>query len=347
MARLSPDHPLAKSLELRRERCNQLVRAYALSGRDVDDAVFFDVLAVHAAPIAEAAYSLDPECIGRVSDALFAGALELTARGLIGEGSRVHSVDALWRDVLPEHARYVVAHPQRTIASLTNAVVRLHGDRVIDPQAWLDRLMELAIFAPEVDTLLDAGKVLAWSMGVAHWREGALEAMESLGAPLVRRILGVEDDSPETEDLSAILHALTTRRWKRLGAPPRKAPGAFATLEVIGAWRGYGGEFTTPPIAMKIDEQVYVMDEEICYSVHADAYGRTLKRFGPELPEGELDEVHDASLAADGTLSWGEATEKMAVMHSASSAVTADGALFVTLEHSHHVRIVVPTGELE
>lgn len=339
MAHLNPTHPLAVALEANRARYNDLFVSTRLERRALDPEDFMSFLVEGVAPAVEAAAAFDDDAAPRVADALYPVALELVARGLAGPGARYPVIDQLFSEVLTRLGRLLIERPARLATALAHAAINLDNLSAVDTRRWLDTLTLLAPRARDVGALLDAGKVLAWQLGAAHWRDSALATLATLPDELVRPALRLPDSDPRSRD--ELLAALADP-WADLHSP--RAPG-FEQRGWVGGFSGFGGVFSTPPNVMALGGVIYAFDSESCYAVFADAYGSALLPFGNELPDVDTEDVPDDPITIDSGVArrGGDAARMVGLAQVTSTAQVRD-TLAVTVAHSHSVMLVVHRG---
>lgn len=256
---------LRQALLDRRERYNT---AFALARRvrpRLSEEAFKEHLLTVVAPIVEATA---PRAAEAVTEALYDASLELVGSGLF---SRYEALREGWIR-LPQLAPHLEREPRRLVAAFSNALHRLSVTPGARAHQWLEELLEAAPLCGDTERLLEAGKVLGWKAGLAHYREGALQAAAALPARLAAHLLEADDPAD---------------RLARLRDDPWLCPEG-SPLEVVarvGAFRGFGGLFLRPPRAHQEGDDLVVSDGDGAWLVTADLYGAT---FHPTpLPQGD------------------------------------------------------------
>ena len=127
-------------------------------------------------------------------------------------------------------------------------------------------------------------------------------------------------------------------------ADPWKLPGMngkqkLAIVGKLGGFRGFGGTFVCPPAAIAIDNQLFIYDDEQCWSLHADCFGAILKRYGSDLPDGHESQGR-FKLSPNGIAIDDRFTVRFPFLQKASSYASDDHTLAVTLPHSHKVYLI-------
>ena len=212
-------------------------------------------------PVVAAVASVAPERVEAVAVAGFEMIVALIGQRLIGPGARDGAVDRLWTDVAPAYAGLIAASPASILGGLTNAATRIAGTRGARVDDWLSAMRRLA---PLVDAgmLRPAGQVAAWRAGMAHYRDGALRAADTLPEPLALAAVGA------------------TGRWidvrQRLAADRWWSPDAGSDGIAFGGFTGLGGPFAEPPLLAAGVDGFFVRSGEDHGLLIADACGATL-----------------------------------------------------------------------
>ena len=327
--------PLAGALAARRERFNALFAYRHRTSPDLDAGAFADFLSGCVAPSVAAVATAAPESVQEVADALYELALELVARDL---PRRCPAIAAAWRDLLPAAPQLLARDPRRLAGSVTNAVYNL--ETAARAARWVAAMRDLGRPAPDLDAFLEAGKVAAWRAGLAHYREGALAAAEQIPSSLALSALGVPAVGVP---VGALLQRLRQDPWL---APETAAnpPGPRRYLRIVGragAFRGFGGEFLTPPQVILHEGRIAAGDAETIWLIAADRFGATLQRQGPpSAPAPANGPLAPFDLAPDGTVRCAGLHRTFSELAGAASAVS-DGVTFaVSTPLSHAICLV-------
>jgi hypothetical protein len=242
---------------------------------------FADLLRTTVAPLVEAVGQVCPEKTAEAAEALYDLALDLLGKELLGPHSRQPALAAAWHSLLPQLPRFVAEAPRWCVGAISNALYNLSATPGARPVEWVDALLQLAEVCPDVTTLLQAGQVAAWRAGLAHYRLDALEICTQLAAsqPRAARLaLGLPPDNPAP--LEPILDGLLADPWRRPGAGADRL-AKLGLVARVGAFRGFGGEFLAPPVAVAADGHLVIRDGENCWRLTADVFGATLHRVLP------------------------------------------------------------------
>lgn len=259
-----PVAPAFKSaLQRHAPRYNALFAA-AQDLRALDPDRFATHLRNVIAPIVEAFATLpesDDRSIDALTEVLFRTSINLMGRGLLASNTPSPDVYTLFTVTLPQLVPFLCDDPSRLINSLTTALLMLaHHDEAL-PNRWLQSLVHHSRTCTSTHELLQLGKVLAWTHGMAHFRASALEVYKTL-SPDIQQAL------PPFDDLA--------QRW-----PDQ---GEFTLLRTAGTFLGFGGQFAAPPVLHLLNEDLFAFDGIHYYSIHADRFGATTMRFPGDAP---------------------------------------------------------------
>ncbi len=261
------------ALRARRERYNTLFAEARHYQPQLDGPAFGALLRSTVGPLVEAAAAAAGNAED-VTDALYLLALDLYGHGMLGPERNDPWVSEAWR-ALAGFGRPLARAPRRFAGAVSNALRNLGQTPGAQPRAWLDGLRACAVLTDDPETLLQAGQVLAWRCGMAHYRAGALAVIETLPAPLAARALGLADSA----GIPAALARLKADPWHDPGQPAHSP--RLARVARIGGFRGFGGAFLAPPVVTLIEGELHARDgnaEGGVWRVCADAFGATFHR---------------------------------------------------------------------
>lgn len=262
-----------KALRRKASKYNALfAAAQALCALDADR--FAAHLRDVVAPIVEALATFregDQAAIDTLTEVLIRNSIDLMSRGLLASETPSPDIHALYAETLPNLAPFLGDDPGRLITALTTALPLLARQDEALPRHWLQSLVHHCEPCQSTDELLDLGKVLAWTQGMAHFRDSALAVYKTLSKD-------IQNTLPPYQELS--------QRWPNLGE--------FTLLGTAGAFLGFGGHFAAPPVLELFQGNLFAFDGNHYFSIHADRFGATTMRFAEEdLPAGPpKEQVH-------------------------------------------------------
>ena len=201
-----------------------------------------------------------PERVGGVTLAAYDMALELVGHGLAGPAAKNPFVNTVWRELAPSFAPLLATAPVDVLGMLSNAAIHIASVSGARPAQWQGELAALAAQIATLAQLRAVGQVLAWRAGVAHFRQGALAAADTLPPALALAAFG--EPGAHWPQVHAQLMA---NPWR-----------GNADGREFGSFSGLGGDFGTPPQVHGTNDGFVVRSGERHYLLVADAYGAVL-----------------------------------------------------------------------
>lgn len=259
------DGAMAAALEQHRDRFNRIVAEARRGYPDFDTGTLEQLLRGSLRELVDSCERAAPGSGPRILAAIFDAAVALVGQHRLAGGSHDPLVAAL-----PALARILLDEPRRVFAALANAVFHLHAFG-LPVAAWVDRVTSAATSGDAARTLR-VGQLAAWLVGLAHYRDSALDVAATLDEAALGAALGVPTGSIDT------LRQLRENRWWR---PDRTPTGEWSVAHRVGGFRGFGGPFLALPRVATRDGQLIVSSGADAWLLHADAWGATLTRTEP------------------------------------------------------------------
>ena len=211
-------------------------------------------------PLVVAVAAAAPERVGGATLAAYDMALELVGHGLAGPAAKTPFVNTVWRELAPSFAPLLATAPVDVLGMLSNAAIHIASVSGARPAQWQGELAALAAQIATLAQLRAVGQVLAWRAGVAHFRQGALAAADTLPPALALAAFGEPG-----------------AHWPQVHAQLLDYPWrGNADGREFGSFTGLGGDFGTPPQVRATEEGFVVRSGERHYLLVADAYGAVL-----------------------------------------------------------------------
>lgn len=305
---------------------------------DLDAAAFQDFLSTTLDPVVRRADRLSSHQLTTVIQAAYDAGLQLVGERLAGPGARRRTVEEGWIQILPSAQSLVATAPERALAAISNALNTLSSTPDVRAAEWSKKMAGLASACGDLDTWLKLGQVLAWTCGMAHLRRGALEIAQSLPDALALAVL----DAPPGSSWPALLQRLQSDVWFNPAASlPAPLPGLRVAARA-GAFRGFGGKFSQPPLVASLGDHLIVKSGEAHWLLVSDVFGSTLHHATPEefklgYPGGNLPK----ELKLDRThLSWRNQSQPIPVDGEVTSAAAIPGTLALTSTLTHAITLV-------
>lgn len=211
-------------------------------------------------PLVVAVAAAAPERVGGATLAAYDMALELVGHGLAGPAAKNPFVNTVWRELAPQFSPLLATAPVEVLGMLSNAAIHLASVAGARPAQWQTGMADVAPQVGSVAQLRAVGQVLAWRAGVAHFRQGALAAADTLPPALALVAFG----EPGAQ-------------WPQVRAQLLDYPWrGNADGREFGSFSGLGGDFGTPPQVRATDDGFIVRSAERYDLLVADAYGAVL-----------------------------------------------------------------------
>ena len=226
----------------------------------LDMAAFGAFLQDGVDPLVASVAAAAPERAGGATLAAYDMALELVGHGLAGPAAKNPFLNTVWRELAPSFAPLLATAPVDVLGMLSNAAIHLGAVAGARPAQWQAGMAAVAPQVGSVAQLRAVGQVLAWRAGVAHFRQGALAAADTLPPALALAAFGEPG-----------------AHWPQVHAQLMDYPWrGNAEGREFGSFSGLGGAFGTPPQVRATKDGFVVRSAERHYLLVADAYGAVL-----------------------------------------------------------------------
>ena len=232
----------------------------------LNTAMFSDFLLRYVDPLVAV---VSAERRGSFVSAAYDIGLELVGRELCGAHARGVLLEQFWCDVLPDLVARLPAQPAPQLSALCNALLNLQAQGARTAQ-WFQLLRE---FGPVLanTSLFELGLLAAWRAGAVQFRDAAIRvAAEQPDA--ARALLAL----PADRDMATLVRLLAKDPWLL-----SEADSSVAQREV-GAFIGFGGLFTQPPVVRACAEGFLVESGTHHFLLLADSFGEVLLPAGAE-----------------------------------------------------------------
>ena len=335
-------HPaVVAAMQLDRESLNQRFK-FAAQQKRIDPSAFFEHLVERVNPVVAAVHATLPERTRVVTSELYDVSLDLFAASILGAEAELPILDRLWRKLLPRIPHLVARDPHRVSGSLCNALLQIHRQTPPGAENWLQKIQMLAPSCLSPQQLLEAGQVLSWTCGMAQYRTAALQVARQLDHALLFQIFEVPDASAPAE-MTRWLDDWERNPWRASSVSPSHDNNPVSQVATVGAFRGFGGAFLTPPTVLLESGQLFVEDVDSVWQLFADRFGNYLHRVGDSNGGQRNSKAasHEAvGIAIDGTISWRGQSLKFPHLAEATSSAFDGVTLAVTIPSSFHVLLL-------
>jgi hypothetical protein len=322
------------------ERFNMARRIYP----DLDSVAFTQFLTDILDPLAVQVERTDPGALPLFVETAYLIGLELTGKKLIGPGSHSSVHDNLWRITFPSIISLLVKEPGSLMSKLSNAAHQIDTEIHSGVDDWLLSIEQIGPHCKDTDSLLSLAQISAWKCGMAHFRNSAIPLLTKTPA-LCCNILfgttGIVDWQHEIEQLQADPWYSPKFKTDKKGLPAQRQAGGF---------RGFGGPFIRPPLAIDFEEKLLLWCDNEWWIVHADIFGITCKRLLKDhtltipvppmaITSGQC--VLKSGVAiVDNTVTFHGQTYTFSPGDRVSGAALVSNTLIVSFDNSHIVQIL-------
>jgi hypothetical protein len=281
--------------------------------------------------------SKPPEQLDIMIEALFSLACELIGKDLLGEKSHLPLINRLFGEMLPQLLHILPEDPSLA-GRLCNAIYKMEQSNA-NAAAWLDKMLQGSKFCQKPAELLALGQVLAWRFGMAHYRISASEIWRQM--PKALAAFSFDLSLREYQALSGNLDEILANPWCPISSACLNSEAAsLALVGTVGGFIGFRGFFISPPEVTCAAGQLYAFDSQMCYSLHADCYGVTLRRFGNDIPENAGQKGDNLAIDTQGKVHKHGASAQFTQLASCLSQACDGHTLAVTMPYSHKIYLI-------
>lgn len=333
----------AQALKNNRDKLNTKFAYARHAYPSLDGEAFKEHLRLLVAPLIEAVNQVAAAKVDEVLMALYDFSLDLLGKGMFGAETRYPALLKGWTQLFAQFPQLLAQEPLTFAAAVSNALYNLSINQNTRPDFWINEMLRIGQACNDVEAFLEVGKIVAWRSGMAHYREGALAACLQLEPPLALAALCIKEEAGT--NLERVVDQLRGDPWLSPWVAASAANGnrRLKITAVVGAFRGFGGLFMSPPEVVLSNGDFYVFDNENCWLMTADLFGATLHRIGATLPNPDQAARSNASIDKTGLVKFAEQQMTFSELQTPSSFAANDTTLAVTVPISFGVYLVALT----
>lgn len=304
----------------------------------LDGETFTEHLKKTVSPVVESLGENDKEKIDAVTDALYDLSLELIGKDFFGRRVRHTAMLDGWEILLPLIPHLLIQDPRTIASAVTNALYNLSVESNTRPSFWIETMLEIGKLCESSKEFLEAGKIVAWRAGLAHYREGALDTCKNLKTEISYAALGIK----ETQNIEALIAQLEQDPWLKPDefSNKIKKEKRLRVISVVGAFRGFGGLFIAPPKVTYSDGQFLVFDSEYWWAMTADCFGATFHKIGQKISGLKNESNPKSRVDKKGNVEMNGIKRTLHSLAEGTSFAADEKTLAVTLPMSHSVYLV-------
>lgn len=333
----------AQALKNNRDKLNTKFAYARHASPTLEAEAFKEHLRLMVEPIVEAVNRVAPKNVDEVLIALYDFSLDLMSKGMVGAETRYPALMRGWNQIFAQFPHLLAQDPATFAGSISNALYNLSINQNTRPDFWINEMLSLGWNCSDVQSFLEVGKIVAWRSGMAHYREGALEICLTMDVKLARAALCINDGSDTP--IEVVIERLKQDPWLAPWAASHEAQRnkRLKITSTVGAFRGYGGLFVSPPEVFLSNNDFYVFDNEYCWLMTADIFGATLHRVGTYIPEPDKTRGKDFKIDKSGRVNRADYQMIFPELQAPSSSAANEKTLAVTVPISFGVYLVALT----
>lgn len=307
---------------------------------DLDAAAFTQFLTDVLDPLAAQVERLDPGALPLFVETAYQIGLELSGKKLIGQGSHSSVHENLWRIIFPSIVTLLLKEPVSLLPKLSNAAHLIDKELHSGVDDWLLSIEQIGPACQDGDALLALAQVSAWKCGMAHFRKSAIPLLTKIPSQSCNSLFGTTGIIDWQEE---IVQLLADPWYSPMFKSGKKTPPMHRQT---GGFRGFGGPFICPPVAIDYEENLLLFCNNEWWVVHADIFGETCKRllkdntatFPSQNVSGQ--QVFKSGVAIiDNVVSYQGQTFTFAQGDRVSGVAVVSNTMIVTFANSHVVHI--------
>lgn len=338
MERLKDGH-LSRALERNREYFNA---AFAIAGRqnqNLNSGDFAEHVIEFIEPAVHAVGELAPDRVDETVRSLYDVSLDLFEQDCLGANSRHPIVSEAWKAIFPKIPKFIAASPRQVAMAILNGAYNISIEPGGAARRWISEVVRLAGKCVDEKQFLAVGKVVAWRIGMAHYRDSAIPIWRNLPDELLFETIGIGSKRGAISR-SDLIKAMDNP-WQSPEQIGQSRKPEICIASRTGGFRGFGEYFIAPPKVSLNDGKLVVYDEESGFALYADVFGTVLKKIGDFKPGKSEKSYVDFSIDSSGTVSRYKDTKYFPLLTDFASFAATQEMLVVTMPSSHHVYVVV------
>lgn len=309
--------PLIAHLQEQEAYYNQLCHAYEIHHGALEASALSSWMVQVIEPTLQVIAVQNPEQIPTVFKAFFNELLKILGGSAHSYIENEYRAAWLMLQVMPN---LLAMQPLRVLKAVNGAIDSIRDHQPEQVSAWTENMGKLAPHCSTLDEFLNCGRIVAWSLGLAHLRDKAIVACKGLKPTLKTQI--------QQQCLQgSVLETVLSSAWHNITQPEFSGEA--------GGFIGYGGNFTQVPLVALVNDHIVATDHKTCNVLYADSFGKVLL---PEVPYPIESVVQKVNLQA-----WWRFVEKYGKniigFEDVSSSVMLNSTLVLTRATSYHLYI--------
>lgn len=264
-----------------REKLNSLFSFYKFSFPALEKEVVFFYINFVIEPVFDKNFKRDKEQLSSFLISLYEKILELIGKNYLGNSGRYPFFENKFIQCIEEAGDWMFENPELYLSSLSNAIINIGSVDVSKLNTWLSKFQKISKKAKNIHELFEAGKVAAWTSGMAQYRQLALEICRSMDIVLLETTLAISN--LRNLNIENFFSRLELDPWLSLeDAMKENSPRKVFHINRVGNFSGFGGKFITPPKVELLDQEFILYDKKNFYALFADLFGAHLERISED-----------------------------------------------------------------
>jgi len=256
-----------------RDACNQMVASvrHQYPNLNLDDLNWF--LTDCLDPVVLTLDGQSNQITFHIAHVGFKYGLELASFNWLKSETKKALLFKVWNDLYPRVDSVLKESPSELFAGTSNSLNNILAFGEDKPNAWLDLMIKSCDEINSIEQFKIIGVVSAWLVGLAQYRDIALQKINELPDVVTRKLFKLSD----SHDLNYHFDQLKANRWFE----PQQIKTNTTSTEIsekyrIGKCSFVGGDFPLPPKIFVEGDQLYVLSGTHIWRLYADSFGATL-----------------------------------------------------------------------
>jgi hypothetical protein len=204
-----------------------------------------------------------------IAQAGFSHALELATLSWLKSDKKQKILQMLWAGFYVDIKPLLQQNPAEVFSDIGNLLNNLFSSDADFPVRWVKLMTSVSPSLISFTLLQQTGLVCAWMSGLAHYRESALQQLESLPEALVRELFKLSTGHNIKQHIAAI----EFNRW--LATDDNQA-SHLQLQSRVGSCSLLDGNFPVPPQVFAFDDQFFVRSGNLAWRLYVDLFGSSL-----------------------------------------------------------------------
>jgi len=182
--------------------------------------------------------------------------LEILAKNIF---LRNDKIEDLFYNIIQNFSRLFIDNSDEMMRKTINILINLSTVSGNIMTTWYKNIVKYKEIILSTEDYCRIGILSAWISGLANYRTESIKILETLSDDQINKIF--DNKRPD-------LNSLKSNYWY---TPFTESERIY--FKTAGAFSGFGGEFSEPPVLRLSNDDIVVETKESLYKLHFDAYG--------------------------------------------------------------------------